>query len=206
MALIHLALDGSETGLTSAIKINNGFSQSDINLDRIVTLEGTVGTNSTNISTNATNIGTNTTNISTNTSNIEMNIDRINNLTADYQKSGSILGVPDTYTEIISLPNTRGEAVYMIHFSGSYTYDSIVTSAYFRFSLNNGADWVEFKKEPSDITDIVTFNYSFPETLTETAVIKVEVRADSATDTFNISSFNATLIQLINAVEVPYTA
>jgi len=75
MALEPIKIDGSETGVSGAEKINNGFTQCDSNLTKI-------NNNTANITTNTTNIGLNATGITT----LDGRVDDIEAGTAEVDK------------------------------------------------------------------------------------------------------------------------
>jgi len=79
-----------------------------------------------------------------------------------------------TYDTVARLPINipAGLTTYEIKFSWTYTLNSTVNSAYFRFSIDDGATWSTFQEEPKDITDQRPRYYAFPRTYNEENVVQ----------------------------------
>jgi len=102
----------------------------------------------------------------------------------------------DSYSAVAELHRTDIDVsgTYEIKFSANYTLDSVTHSAYVRFSLDNGATWFEYRREPKDKTDTEAINYSLPHVFTSTSAdILVEARKESSGDNMEFSYFDVIL-------------
>ena len=80
----------------------------------------------------------------------------------DYQVVTSQVVTNDSYENLgaeLVTGNTVNGAVYEIKLSMLYILNSVNTSAFFRFSLDSGASWVEVRRESKDITDVVPVSF-----------------------------------------------
>lgn len=109
-------------------------------------------------------------------------------LTYDYVKESAIVIADDNYETIAELITpTRDKGVYEYRMSMTYSLNSTNTSAYFRFSLDGGTTWTEFRTEPKDNTDSVPMYYSFPKPLPrEVLQLMMQARKENAGDVLNI--------------------
>ena len=89
-------------------------------------------------------------------------IENLEKLTKYQQSTDCCITVAgDTYEDLLTLDVTDMEAdgIYELRMSMLYSLDNTTRSAYFRFSIDNGATWVEVAKEPKDTTDLTPMNY-----------------------------------------------
>jgi len=109
--------------------------------------------------------------------------------TYDYESKINTIVTSDSYVEVSRLTTlSRDAGTYSVTNSMMYSYDNTNRSAFFRFSLDGGANWNEIRKEPKDNTD------KLPESYTTTIVrtgadifdIIIQARVEDATDTLTI--------------------
>lgn len=108
--------------------------------------------------------------------------------TYDFTHVENVVINSDTYSLAARLlTEDRDAGTYSITNSMLYSYDSTNRSAYFRFSLNGGIDWIEIRKEPKDNTDKLPESYTT--TLEHTGGIidvRIEARCESNGDILTI--------------------
>ena len=101
----------------------------------------------------------------------------------------------DTYTEILRLGKVSANpGTYRITLAMLFNLDNVNTSAYFRFSLNNGVNWVEVRRESKDITDVIP--QALPRSIVHTGGdinIVIEGRKESAGDILLLPFMEITL-------------
>lgn len=153
-------------------------------LSNITSLSASISTNTTNIATNAANIATNTADI------VDLQTKAPFIPTYDYNKATAITVPSDTYTEVIRLTTpSRVAGTYQLNRAMLYSLNSTTTSAFFRFSTDGGATWVEVRREPKDNLDIVPLVYTSPVVHAGGVFeIIVQARKESAGDTLYIAS------------------
>ena len=154
----------------------------------------------TEVHTNTTNIATNTSNIATTTAVLSALDTRITTIedkdTFDYNQATSITVTGDTYEDILQvLTPTRAVGKYKVTLSMLYTFDSTSDSAYFRFSLDGGTNWIEVRKEGKDITDKIPSTYTTMIDHTTEGIIdiRVEARKENLGDTLIVQAIDAML-------------
>lgn len=82
----------------------------------------------------------------------------------DYENIENYDVATDTYTEVLRLDKVSANpGTYRITMSMLYNLNNVNTSAYFRFSMDNGNNWTEVRREAKDINDIVP--QAFPKSL-----------------------------------------
>ena len=110
-------------------------------------------------------------------------------MTYDYEKvSGQTIN-QDTYVQVVKLTTpVRKAGVYEYRMALSFKYSSTSRSAVFRFSVDNGTNWTEFKKEPKDATDIYPVLYGFPKVVASDQPINIilEAKCESSSDTLTV--------------------
>ena len=187
--------DGTETGSSAAIKINNGFAQTDTNLNSITLLTDRVSTNETNITTNTSNITTNyneintlKTNDATQDTNIAALMDRY-----DYQSTNVTdkSTTDDNYASLVSLEklNCNASDVRNVTISLIYNLDTIDNHGYFRFSFDDGVSWNEWTVKVDNTNDHIPVTYTVPYSVandTDNIKVLVEYKVESAGDTLTV--------------------
>ena len=108
--------------------------------------------------------------------------------TYDYEYVEGVTITSPTYAQVARLiTEERDAGTYTITNSMLYSYDNINRSAYFRFSLDAGINWVEIRKEPKDNTDKLPESYTTTLVHTGGAVdVRIEARTDDAADTLTL--------------------
>lgn len=114
-------------------------------------------------------------------------------LTYDYIKNVNVRDVTENYQTIADLVTvSRPAGVYEYNISMSYNYNKTNKSVYIRYSRDGGSTWVEHSKEPKDITENMTFSYSFPK-VWDGGVMKlmIQARKEGSTGVFNVGFIDA---------------
>lgn len=102
----------------------------------------------------------------------------------------------DIYETILTLDVTNMVAIgeYELRMSMLYSLDNTTTSAYFRFSIDNGLTWTEVSKEPKDTTDLIPMNYWKVITgISGTMNVIMQARKENAAVTLFIQEVDASL-------------
>ena len=75
-----------------------------------------------------------------------------------------ITAVEPTYQNVITMPVfiPGGVSVYEFKLTFTTTFNNVNTSWFARASIDGGATWSVYQKEPKDVTDSVPFSYLFP--------------------------------------------
>lgn len=139
---------------------------------------------------NAFNAGV-VTDIATNTSDVS----DLQELSAfDYVKVLSRTVTNDVYETVGELDTVtdRSIGVYKITLSMMYTLNSTNHSAYFRFSMDGGSNWIEVRRESKDITDLIPETYSavLEQTALEPINIIVQSRKEDSSNVLTISALD----------------
>ena len=130
MALTPIVTDGTETGATSATKINTAFTQINTNTTNITTLTNDIVTNTANITTNTTDIAALDTRVTTNETGITDLDARVSTLELNTDTAIAVRGINPSPQALIA--NTPTKLIWMT--------DTIVDSGYSSLSFNIGAN------------------------------------------------------------------
>jgi len=158
--LAHIQTDGSETGLTSADKINLGFIKTDSNETRIITAE----TDIDDLEIDVENVIDQTT---LNTIQIGLNTDDLVPLNEYNSKisynTNKVTNVDILDTDYIELNTLYIEdipaGIYQLTFSSIFTLSSTNQSGFIRVSVDGGVSWFELIREAKDSSDTITETY-----------------------------------------------
>lgn len=96
-----------------------------------------------------------------------------------------------TFEAVASLNATKTAGTYQVNQSMLYSLDNTNTSAYFRFSVDGGANWTEVRREPKDNTDKepMAAVYVLPHA-GGTMDIQIQARKENAGDVLEIYSLD----------------
>lgn len=114
-------------------------------------------------------------------------------LTYDTVKAVSVLDIPDTFQEILTLVTPeRAAGKYVLGISVTWTFADTNDSAYMRWRIDGGP-WVVYTSEPQDVTDQNANYYEFPDDYAQgTHTITVEARKEDQ----NANDFDINYIDL----------
>ena len=62
----------------------------------------------------------------------------------------------------LTLPPSTLAGTYMLQFNVLFSYNQVGRSAHFRASDDGGTTWIEIRREAKDVTDVNTFDHSYP--------------------------------------------
>ena len=112
--------------------------------------------------------------------------------TYDYTTVNDITVTNDVYEQVASLIIAdRVAGTYRFEATMLYSLNSVTNSSFFRFSLDNGATWVEIRRETKDITDVIPVAYATTVVHTGGAVnIVVQARKEVASDVLTIPTID----------------
>jgi len=173
---------------------------------RLSTVETTSSINSTDILTKADDSKVNdiesalTTRLDTTDGKVTTNEDRLSALESaadmpyNYSNVQDISVQTETYTSLNTLTTSSLPAgTYQVTLSMLFGINSVVRSAYFRFSLDGDNNWTEVKKEAKDVTDLIPTTLVLVEDFTGgEKTIEIEAKCEDSSDTITIS--NQTII------------
>ena len=120
-------------------------------------------------------------------------------MTYDYNKTVGFTVPSTTYSEVdrLTVPGATA-GTYEIKFSWTSTLDSTNTSQFFRYSIDAGATWNEFRIEPSAVDDQFPFTYFYPHAhLGGDFELIFQARKENAGDTMTID-FLDIIFQRVN--------
>ena len=105
----------------------------------------------------------------------------------------NVNAVHPAYERLNQMPYTisAGETIYEFKLSITYTLNTSVRTAFFRFSIDNGVIWEEFQSEPKDITDKTATFYAFPKQYAQVVptdnVFLLEAAKENALDVLTVN-------------------
>jgi len=173
--LANVLLKDGSVPLDSTYTPTNDY---DIAINQQITgLNSDIASNATDIANLQSSLGNLQADVSSNTT-------YINSRTYDFNKTINTLTTP-----------VRNAGVYEIKMSMTWSYSSTTRSAYFRWSVNNGA-WEEFYIEPKDSADRKAVTYMFPITTqtNDTITINFEGKCGNASDSLYVF-FNTLVVE-----------
>ncbi len=101
----------------------------------------------------------------------------------------SALDIEDTWTDVCTVESAENpHATFEFKMSTSFTLDSAIHSAFFRFSIDGGSTWDEITLEPSDVTNKQSPTYFFPKDVLKNAGVSLilQARKEDAADVMTI--------------------
>lgn len=188
-------LQNEMTGLTFRTTLNNNFDN--LNNDKAETTHTHAGVYTPVADTTALDarVTTNEGDIATNSASITA-LEGLS--TYDYATISNVTVTNDVYENILTLTTPiRDAGTYEIRMSQMYTLASTVNSAYFRFRVDGGT-WVEVRREPKDVTDIVPMDYwKVISHVGGTITVEVESRKGNAADVLTILEMSAAVVRKV---------
>ena len=89
-----------------------------------------------------------------------------------------VASVNPAWEEVVRVEVAGAPAgTYEYKISMTYTLNSTTTSAFVRFSIDNGVTWNEFRAEPKDVTDARAEYYAFPIVYSDTENLNLIIEA-----------------------------
>lgn len=111
------------------------------------------------------------------------------------------VNVQDTWTDVCTVEAAENpHATFEYKLSTSFTLDTAIHSALFRFSIDGGSNWDEITLEPSDATNKQSPTYFFPKDVLKDAGLSLilQARKEDAADVMMILYADVIIEKKIN--------